>query len=179
MSELSRIYVSAHIEEDTWRHGVRDCGHEGRDGWAEGGDGSNSSVGGRKELRNSLCTLHKVVFYWNACQVLTLSRGVRMEVMSVMDERPEDALGLPTRPSSDDTSVVRMLVALERPPVSEDPSMPEEPVLDEPVPVLDEPVPELDEPVPELDEPVPVLDEPVPVLGRPVVAPVAPSEKKK
>ena len=100
--------------------------------------------------------------------MLTLSRGVRMEVMSVMDERPEAALGLPTRPSSEDTSVVRMLVALDRPPVSEDPSMPEEPVLDEPVPVLDEPVPVL-------DEPVPVLEEPVPVLDVPVVVPVAPS----
>ncbi len=89
----------------------------------------------------------------------------------MMDESPEAALGLPTRPSSDDTRVVRMLVALERPPVSDEPSMPEEPVLDEPVPVLDEPVPVL-------DEPVPVLEEPVPVLDVPVVVPVAPSEKK-
>ena len=102
--------------------------------------------------------------------MLTLSRGVRTEVMSVIDEMPEAALGLPRRPSSDDTSVVRMSVALVRPPVNADPSIPEEPVLppDEPVPVLDEPVPVLEEPVPVLDDPVlPVLEEPVPVLVEP------------
>ena len=110
--------------------------------------------------------------------MLTLSRGVRTEVMSVIDEMPEAALGLPRRPSSDDTSVVRMSVALARPPVNADPSIPEEPVLppDEPVPVLDEPVPVLEEPVPVLDDPVlPVLEEPVlPVLEEPVPVLVEP-----
>ena len=104
--------------------------------------------------------------------MLTLSRGVRTEVMSVIDEMPEAALGLPRRPSSDDTSVVRMSVALARPPVNADPSIPEESALppDEPVPVLDEPVPVLeDDPVlPVLEEPVPVLVEPDPVLEVPV-----------
>ncbi len=61
VSELSRI-VSARVGQGTWQHGVRDCGHKGRDGWAERGDGGNGSVGGRKEPRNSLRTLREVVF---------------------------------------------------------------------------------------------------------------------
>ncbi len=55
--------------------------------------------------------------------MLTARRGVRRPVISVIDPRPV-AVPVPdaASPSNEDTTVVRMLVALVRPPVSDDPS---------------------------------------------------------
>ena len=64
----------------------------------------------------------------NKDQVLTLRRGVRTEVRSVIDPSPDDGVDvelLPVEesiPSNDETTPVRMLVTLDRPPVSDEPS---------------------------------------------------------
>lgn len=81
----------------------------------------------------------------DTCWVLTLRRGLRREVISVIESRPDDAPGVVAIPSSSDTREVSTLAMLERPSVSADPLIAvglegTAPVLEEPVVVLEEPV---------------------------------------
>ena len=54
--------------------------------------------------------------------MLTLRRGLRREVMSVIDPRPDPPVVVPARLVNSDTRDVSTVVILERPPVRASPS---------------------------------------------------------